>query len=109
VTESFPLSSDGVSTSEAALDIPRWTVGDRLRKARTVRGISVAEMAADIGRSVRSIHNYETDATPASLHVARRYALRTRTPLSWLLTGRPPSDVPPDTPATECYPGLEAA
>ena len=69
----------------------------------------MTEMAADIGRSERTIRNYESDATPATANVVRRYAVRTDTPVSWLMTGTTPTDVPPNTPASECQFVLVAA
>lgn len=49
--------------SQQAEHIPAWTLGDRLRKARTAAGITTDEMARDIGRTVRTISNYENDST----------------------------------------------
>lgn len=94
---------------ESDFDIPEWTLGDRLRKAREYRNITVLEMAADIERSERTIRNYETDRTQVHWLVVRRYAERTHIPMTWFLTGRPPQGVPPGTPASECYPGLRVA
>jgi transcriptional regulator with XRE-family HTH domain len=95
--------------SESVFEIPQWTLGDRLRKAREDRGITVAEMAVEVERSERTIRNYETGATRARSPIIRRYAMRTGVPYSWFITGQPPTDVPPNTPASECYPGLVAA
>jgi transcriptional regulator with XRE-family HTH domain len=63
---------------------PQWTVGDRLRKARTWAGITVEAMAADIGRSDRTIRNYETDTTTVPLLVLRQYATVTGVSIDWL-------------------------
>jgi transcriptional regulator with XRE-family HTH domain len=68
---------------------PQWTVGDRLRKARTWAGITVEAMAADIGRSDRTVRNYETDATTVPLLVLRQYAICCGVDVAWL-TGELP-------------------
>lgn len=67
--------------------VPRWTIGDRMRKARIYAGMSTDEMARDIGRTRRTISNYESDSTHAPVLVLRQYAVRTGVPLSWLRTG----------------------
>ncbi|CAN5645144.1 hypothetical protein BH24ACT15_BH24ACT15_31820 [soil metagenome] len=65
--------------------VPRWTTGERLRKARIVAGLTPEEMATDIGRSDRTIRNYESDTTQAPLLVVRQYAMRCGVPLAWLM------------------------
>lgn len=69
---------------------PSWTTGDRLRKARTDRGISVAEMASHLGVDRNTITNYEGDKNlkGVPLAVIYAYAERTRTPVEWLLESR---------------------
>ncbi len=64
--------------------VPQWTLGERLRKAREDGNLSTDELAADIGRSERTVRNYERDATRAPLLVIRQYALRTGVSLAWL-------------------------
>lgn len=76
-----------MSTMENAGGIPQWTLGDRLRKARETAGVDREEMAADIGRSVRTISNYESGSTTAPLLVVRQYALRCQVPIDWLQSG----------------------
>lgn len=72
--------------------VPRWTVGDRLRKARIYADMTTDDMAADIGRTRRTISNYESDSTPAPVLVLRQYAMRTGVPLAWLEHGEPSDD-----------------
>jgi len=52
--------------------VPVWTLGERLHKARTMAGVSVEDMAADIGRTDRTIRNYENDSTVAPLLVVKQ-------------------------------------
>lgn len=67
-----------MSNTETAGFIPQWTLGDRLRKAREERSISVESMAADIDRSERTVRNYETDSTRAPPRALMFGPLRTR-------------------------------
>lgn len=98
-----------MSVTDAELLIPKFTLGDRLRKARIARGVSSREMAQALGRSVSSICGYENGSIPVRIDTVSGYALRLAVPVSWLLTGRDPGPIPPHTPASECYPGLRAA
>lgn len=68
----------------AGANVPRWTLGDRLRKARTWAGIERADMADDIGVTDRTISNYELDSTRPPKLVIKQYALRTGVPIEWL-------------------------
>ena len=105
--ESFPY---GVGMSNAApFGVPGWTLGDRLRKARRSAGVDREEMADVIGRTPRTVANYENGDTIAPKLVVREYALRCGVPYSWLMTGVAPRNVPPDTPASECQFVLVAA
>ena len=70
--------------------IPQWTLGERLRKARLWANVGLEQLAADIGRTPRTIRNYESDATTAPLLVLKRYALRTKVPVKWITTGDAP-------------------
>lgn len=97
-----------MTTTEATSGgvVPQWTVGDRLHKARTWAGISVESMAEDIGRSTRTIRNYEADVTVPPLLVLRQYAYRTRVPLWWLMAGEiddPNGGRPLSHPPTDRY------
>ena len=71
--------------------VPRWTVGDRLRKCREVTGIGVEEMATKIGRTRNSVTRYERSTT-VDVNVVRSYSAITDTPMEWLLTGYGPED-----------------
>jgi DNA-binding XRE family transcriptional regulator len=76
--------SDIVGGVATATHTPTWTIGDRMRKARVTAGIDTDEMANDIGRTRRTISNYESDSTTAPLLVLRQYAVRCGVPLDWL-------------------------
>lgn len=72
---------------DLAHGIPPWTLGDRLRKARTHAGVSREAMAEDIGCTDRTISNYELDQTRVPKLVVNQYALRCRVPIEWLVSG----------------------
>lgn len=71
--------------------IPQWTVGDRLRKAREVAGLSQDQLALDLGISRRSVSTYESGGA-AKRPVLLAWAMRCGVSLDWLETG----SVPPD-------------
>lgn len=69
---------------------PDFTIGDRLRKARTLLGDSmdVARFAALIGTSKGTVTNYELERTaPERMKpiVLRQWALATGVDYGWLL------------------------
>lgn len=72
--------------------IPTFTMGDRLRKAREVTGLGASEFADVIGVSRNTVTNYERDHVKPRRVVLNAWALRTGVPLSWLETGRAPTD-----------------
>ena len=76
--------------------VPRWTVGDRLRKSREVAHLGVEEMATKIGRTRNSVTRYERSNT-VDVNVVRSYSAITNTPMEWLLTGFGPEDGGGDT------------
>jgi len=83
--------------------VPEWTVGDRLRKARTSANVSADEMAGILGRGVRTIYNYENGYTRAPELVVKLYAMRCDVPLTWLETGVEPGSEEDIRPVTLWY------
>jgi transcriptional regulator with XRE-family HTH domain len=72
--------------------IPSWTVADRFRKAREIRGLSQMEMAEQTGMSRRTISAIETgDKTPGTKEF-NLWQLITGVPRAWLETGDAPHD-----------------
>lgn len=57
--------------------IPEWTLGDRLRKARVMTGMTVAEFAERIGVSDRTINNAEGDRRTVRRITLNAWALAT--------------------------------
>jgi transcriptional regulator with XRE-family HTH domain len=64
--------------------VPRWTLGDRLRKARENAGFSQAALARETGIPARSIGRYETGTTKPSRPQLLAWSIATEVPLEWL-------------------------
>lgn len=81
-------------------EFPRWTLGDRMRKAREVRGIGVGEMAGIMMRNRNTINNYESDKHRPPRLVLDRWAEVTGIPLEQILGDANPFDwrTPPTRP-----------
>ena len=71
----------------AAAVAPRFTIADRLRKARESAGLEQGQLAADIDVSRSTIGNYESARVTPRRIVLRAWALRTGVPLEWLERG----------------------
>lgn len=88
---------------------PQFTIGDRLRKARTLLGpeMDVARFAELLGVGKNTVTNYELERTsPERMKplVLRQWAIATGVDVDWLRTGVLPEA--PDGPNGE---GLPAA
>ena len=66
-------------------DIPEWTLGDRLRKAREHAGLTQAELAHMIGIARSSVVSYESDRTTPSRPVVLSWSMATGVPTEWVL------------------------
>jgi transcriptional regulator with XRE-family HTH domain len=81
---------DTAATSGA---VPEWTLGDRLRKARTRVKKNQDDIAGLLRISTRSIANYESDATRPSYLVVKEWAEVTGVDFGWLMSGAPEQHV----------------
>lgn len=72
--------------------VPAWTLGDRLRKAREAAGLEQQEFADELGISRGTISNYEHDKTRVKRPYLVAWAMRTKVPVEWLLTGETGDD-----------------
>ena len=79
-------------------NIPEFTLGDRLRKARTHRGLSVDDVAAVLGVSDRTVRNYESETTPIRRDTAIAWAFATGVPFEWLWGGQISAEEGPPIP-----------
>lgn len=74
--------------------MPIWTTGDRLRKARVSKGLTVAEFAKLALCSEKTVNNYEADKVRPRALLMDKWAAVTGVPLAWLETGDAPNSGP---------------
>lgn len=86
----------GMTMDYAAGTIPRFHAGDRLRKAREVRGLGTAELAELLGVSRNTVGNYESGRVTPRRPVLIAWAMATGVPIAWLENGESPSQGGPD-------------
>lgn len=84
-----------MSTQEQSGHIPPLTLGWRLRMSLETTGISVQEMADELGVERRSPSRWMHDqGTPPRSAFVKVWALKTGVPYEWLATGIEPDDGP---------------
>lgn len=71
--------------------MPEWTVGDRLRKARGVAGLTTSELADRIGVSKATVTNAESGRHRARRITLNAWAMATGVSVRWLETGQAPT------------------
>lgn len=72
---------------------PTWTLGDKLRKARTSAGLEQVDLANELGIARNSVANYENGRTTPRRAVLLAWALCTGVSLDWLTEDdTPPTD-----------------
>lgn len=72
----------------AATQIPAWTLGDRLRKARVAAGIPrQGDMAAKLHVARATVNTWETDTHEPNWPTLEAWARITNVSLRWLVTG----------------------
>lgn len=77
--------------------IPQWTLGDRLRKARELTGLTQVQFAEELGLSRATVNNSEMGKTTPRRPVIMLWAMGTGVPMEWLETGKiPENDETPD-------------
>ena len=64
--------------------IPTWTLGDRMRKALDVSGLSINEMAQYLGVGRNTVSSWLNGHTTPVIGMVRLWALRTGVSLPWL-------------------------
>lgn len=88
-----------MTTAQQTGMIPSWTLGDRLRKAREVAGISQAELARAIAVSRNTVSNAEGGRVAPRQIVLNAWSLATGVPLAWIQHGEAANEQPrPDGP-----------
>jgi transcriptional regulator with XRE-family HTH domain len=85
-----------MSTEQLGELVPEWTVGDRLRKARELRGLEQGPFAALIGVSRGTVSNYERGAVERYKPIVMNaWAAHTGVSVDWLESGAT-SPTPPE-------------
>ena len=65
-------------------NVPQFTVGDFLRKAREHAGLEQTELAAELGISRGTVTNYERGHVKPRKAVVMAWAMRTGVPVEWI-------------------------
>lgn len=81
-------------TTQRYEGIPEFTRGDRLRKARSLTGLTTREFADKIGVSHGTVSNAEGDHRSVRKITMNAWALATGVPVEWLEHGTLPGDGP---------------
>ena len=87
--------------------IPQWTVEDRFRKARELRGLSQQEFADEVGLSRRIVSTIESGLKKPAKRDYLLWQMATGVPRAWLETGQAPDDDPTPGGTGVHPPGLE--
>jgi DNA-binding XRE family transcriptional regulator len=74
--------------------IPSFTQGDRLRKARELTGLSIADFADLLGVSARTVGNAELDRVKVRTITLQAWSRTTGVPVEWLQHGGPSNPAP---------------
>lgn len=85
-----------MTTVEQHRNIPEWTIGERLAKAREWAGMDQETFAERIGVSRSTVSNYERGRSEPKRIVLNAWAMATGVPLVWLQTGESPRTGGPD-------------
>lgn len=99
-----------MTTLASGEQVPQWTVGDRLRKARELLDIDQGPFAALIGVSRGTVSNYERGLTERYKPIVMNaWAAHTGVPVEWLEHGEQPAGpTPPDGGGRETSDKLDA-
>jgi transcriptional regulator with XRE-family HTH domain len=68
--------------------VPVFTLGDRLRKAREVAGLTQTELANSLGIGRRSVSRYEDGVQMPKRGAVMAWSMATGVPFEWLATGQ---------------------
>ena len=68
-------------------DIPEWTLGWRLQRSLAHGGVSIDDMAAELGVSRQSISRWLNARAVPRIGYLKLWALKTGVPLDWLISG----------------------
>ncbi|TDX78685.1 helix-turn-helix protein [Rathayibacter sp. PhB151] len=81
------------SAAAENLRVPQWTFGDKIRKARTLTGLSQVDFAARVNITASTLAAYETDRTTPRMKnlgtLAKSIELLAGIPRSWFFDFEP--------------------
>ena len=83
-------------TTQTHENIPQWTLGDRLRKARATTGLNTRDFAERIGVSQPTVTSAENDRSKVRRITINDWSLATGVPMRWLETEKTPTGPGPD-------------
>lgn len=69
------------------LEIPEWTLGDRMNKALKHAGLTHQEMAEHLGVNPSTMRTWTSGVTRPRAGMLRQWALRSGVPYEWLISG----------------------
>ncbi|WP_179549096.1 helix-turn-helix domain-containing protein [Herbiconiux flava] len=94
-----------------AVSWDEWDMADRMKRALRLTGISVQQMATDLGVERGTVGSWINGRIVPRKATVMAFALRTGAPFEWLWTGTPGNDKAPDpegSSASDVHPlGLE--
>jgi transcriptional regulator with XRE-family HTH domain len=76
-----------ISAPHGAKTRPRWTIGDRIRKARSEVALGQHELAERLGVSAKTVTRWEAGVTQPTAETLTRIADVTQVDPAWLLVG----------------------
>jgi transcriptional regulator with XRE-family HTH domain len=71
----------------APMEVPQWTLGWRLQRSLAHAGVSMDEMAAELGISRRMVSRWINEHAQPRTAYLKVWAMRTGVPLEWLVSG----------------------
>ncbi len=76
--------------TQTETNVPVWTVGDRMRKARREAGLERKAIAEYLGVTPSAVSRFELRKNAPRLGTLRLWAQRCDVPLQWLIYGEIP-------------------
>lgn len=67
--------------------IPEWTLGWRLQRSLAHAGMSIEDMAGELGVSRQSVSRWLNERAEPRIGYVKLWAIRTGVPLEWLVGG----------------------
>jgi transcriptional regulator with XRE-family HTH domain len=85
------------SVERSGAHVPTWTLGNRLWRARSYRGLTQQQLASELQIGLRQVKEAEADKRPARRATVLAWALVCGVDPTWLEYGEMPSPNDPTT------------